>query len=237
MQPMVSILSNLRIAGAIVLDKNETDFPPGSPGMLIIKDQCLYAYLTISGMETWYPLLRQTSRTYVHTQGAVNDVWTVNHQLDSVRVWYQVQDETNAIMHPASYEEVDANTFKLHFSEPVMGTVFVVGLNDIDVAAIKASIINVGDTVTIDTGGMLIDGKRVITGVKMNVGDGNATRLVYTDAERLNFVPGVGIQLSFDDVTKSIIINAPGVSMTPEAVEAKIAAALEEFKSHLYSYS
>ena len=163
MTPHISVLSNMRIAGAISLDDNGEDFPSGVvPGTLAVKGATLYAYITLNGMDTWYPIVRNVSATHVHTQGLDAVVWTVNHGLNSSEVWYQVQDQDGQMLSYSSFERVNENTFRLHFSEPVRGTVLVVGPNSIDTTTIKASLIEVGANVVIDTTGMLINGVRVI---------------------------------------------------------------------------
>ena len=68
MTPHISVLSNMRIAGAISLDDSGEDFPSGVvPGTLAVKGATLYAYITLNGMDTWYPIVRNVSATHVHT--------------------------------------------------------------------------------------------------------------------------------------------------------------------------
>lgn len=153
-QPTVSILSNLRVAGALVLDKDEADFPPGSPGMMVIKDQNLYAYITVGGLQTWYPLVRDLAASYIHTQGGPNSVWTVNHNLGVEDIWYQVQDGTGNVISPASIQKIDNNTFLVNFTEPTTGTVLAVGANQIDVPEVQASLIRIGADVRLDSSGI-----------------------------------------------------------------------------------
>lgn len=177
----VTVRSHLRVAGSLVMDQNETQFPSNPKiGTFIIKDQALFAYLTVSGMETWYPLVRNVSANYVHTQGVPALEWTVNHQLDTNDIWWQIKDDQGNLMSPADFERIDSNTFKLYFTDPVAGSVIVVGANAVNVPAIKAEIINVGANVVISTEGIRVDGVligAVTAGPKGDKGDTGAQGL------------------------------------------------------------
>jgi hypothetical protein len=215
----------MRLAGALVLDKNEADFPPNpSLGTLVIKDYCMYAYLLIGGMQTWFPFGYKNTNTYVHSQGGESLAWTVTHNLGSTKVWWQVQSPDGQIINPASVDIISANQIRLNFTEAVIGTVLIVAPNAMDVPSIRASLIEVGQNVQITTGGMTINGQPVLTGTTMTVGDGSgATKITYTDKQRLDIAPGVGIEIQYDDVAKKITLNAPGSSVTPAVVAAEIA--------------
>jgi hypothetical protein len=219
------MLANLRVVGAVHLDKDMTDFPANpSYGMLVLKNHVLYAYLSIGDMQTWYPIgSRQSS--YVHTQGLPSLEWTVNHALGSEQVWYQIQDSDGNILSPASFTITGPNQFKLGFTEAVDGTVVVVAPASLDVPEIKAQLLKIGSEVVIDNSGMTVNGKRVLTGVTMKVGDGTSDKFTYTDSDRLNFKPGSGIALGFDASTKTVTINATGIpdgAMSAEDVAAMI---------------
>lgn len=122
----VSVLSNLRVNGAITLENIET-FPPNPRvGMLAIKGELLYAYLNLKEVVNWYPLLRLPER-YVHSQTSPSMLWTVTHNLNKQEVWYQVQDSNGQLTFASEFTEVDSNTFTLAFSEPMQGKVLVLG--------------------------------------------------------------------------------------------------------------
>lgn len=127
MAQTLSILSNLRIAGAMVLDDDTGAFPT-SPvaGMMVIKSQVLYAYMLVEGTLQWYPLVRKVS-TYTHLQQSAALEWVVVHDLNTADVMYQVQDDAGNPVQPAGFVYVDNNSFKLEFSEAITGKVVVLG--------------------------------------------------------------------------------------------------------------
>lgn len=239
MTASISILSNLKVTGAVVLDRDSSEFPANPKiGTLVIKNQNLYAYIVLaSGLASWYPLVRETSTSYVHTQGVESSVWTVNHSLNTNDLWYQIKDNDGQIISPASFEVVTVNTFRVTFSEAITGTIVVVGTNALELNTIKAETIDVGANVRIDTSGLKIDGVPVITGTTMTIGDGVDTKITYTDKQQLNIVAGTGIELIYDDVNKKITLAAPGASVTPSVMNAAIAEAIEVFKAQSYSHA
>ena len=179
--PQLSVLGNLRIAGALILDQNNSEFPtPAKQGMLVIKDLDLYAYITIGGIQAWYPIIQQQVGTanYVHTQTVPSMLWTVHHGLNTPlsNIWYQIQDQFNDIMAPHTVMQIDLNSFTLAFNEAVIGTCLAVGTEQ-----------------------LLID--------NAEIGDGTSTKLTHYANQRLDFIEGTGIVITFDDNTKSITIS------------------------------
>ena len=218
----ISILSNARIAGALQFDKDFSEFPSNPKfGTLIIKNQCLYGYIRIDNLETWYPFASKTS-SYIHAQGGASTTWIVNHGLGSTDVWYQVKDESGNIMHPSEFKVIDGNTVQVIFTEAVTGTVVVVSTSSMDVPSLRTTLLEIGSTVRIDTAGMTIEGERVLTRAVMTIGDGTSTKFTVSDLERLNFVSGTGVNVSFDSGTKSIRFDAPGLPVTPQYVANEI---------------
>jgi hypothetical protein len=143
------VYNDLIVNGALVLAKDETGFPENpSVGTLFIKDQCLYAYIAIGGLTTWYPFANKT-RSYIHTQGLATQTWYVNHNLGSTEVWVQVQDPDGNFI-SVSKHTVDADNFELNFTVPTVGVAVVVAPDSIDVPQVSASVINVGSNVTIN---------------------------------------------------------------------------------------
>lgn len=160
----VSILGSLRVAGALVLDKENADFPSNPKiGTFLIKDQSLYCYIKIGNLVTWYPLFQNLSNAYIHTQALPSTQWSVSHKLNSEYYWYQIQDTEGNIISEASRTPVDNDNFILNFTEPVAGTCIVIGPNSVTLSNINASIIEVGNTVVIDNNGIYINGKAVLT--------------------------------------------------------------------------
>jgi hypothetical protein len=207
MSPQISILSNLRIVGALVLDQDETEFPAeAGVGTLLVKGASLYAYLTISGVNTWYPIVRNLAATHIHTQGASSLVWTVTHNLDTADLWYQVQDADGQIINFSSLVRIDNNSFELHFTEPVVGVALVVGANTIDVPALKTSLIEVGGSVLINTSGVYVNGISIMT---------------YDFTGFVSGKPAASAVVFFTKAGRSFIIPA-GLGSTQ--VEARVAA-------------
>jgi len=123
----VSVLSKLRVTGAIALENTANTFPANpSLGSMTIKDDMLFAYLTLGDVVNWYPLVRLPER-YVHSQTSPSSQWTVSHNLNKQDVWYQVQDSNGQLTFASEFTEIDANTFTLTFAEAVQGKVLVLG--------------------------------------------------------------------------------------------------------------
>lgn len=159
----ISVLSNLKVLGALILDGQAVEFPV-SPvlGTLAIKNESLYAYIKVAGIPVWYPIVKAPS-SYVHTQGLPSLTWTVNHNLNTTNLWYQIQDADGQAVSPASFVAVDDKSFIVTFSEAITGTVVVVGTSAIDVPSMKASLIELGSVVKLDTTGIYVNGQAVVT--------------------------------------------------------------------------
>ena len=143
------IFDNLEVAGSIVISDSSVDFPSdASIGTLVVKNECLYAYLNIGNLKTWYPLGVKT-QSYVHMQAVPSLVWTINHELKTRDIWYQVKNSDGNIIHPAHTDVVDENTLRITFSYAISGTAVVVGSSMLDVPTIKTTGIKVGDNVDI----------------------------------------------------------------------------------------
>jgi len=165
MNAEVRVLGNLNVVGSLILDENNSEFPLNpKPGTLVIKGLNLFAYLTIGGMQTWYPLVTLNGgNTYIHNQGLPMSQWTISHNLDTAQFWYQCQDELGQMMFPSSITPIDANSFMLNFASPVIGQVVVVGTDTLQLNQLNASLIKIGAEVVIDILGMSISGSRVLS--------------------------------------------------------------------------
>ena len=162
------VLSNLNILGALVMSKDETDFPADPAiGTFVIKDQCLFGYLKIGGMETWYPFANKTN-SYVHVQAIDALTWTVTHNLGTSDVWIQVKDQSGNIL-SVGKTDIDENSFQLTFTEAVRGTAVVVAPDSIDVPGVKASFIDVANGVVhIESSGVRVNGEYVLTNANID---------------------------------------------------------------------
>lgn len=168
------IYNDVALHGALVMSKNESGFPENPQiGTIIVKDFCLYAYIRIGGMETWYPFANKTN-SYVHVQGEAALTWTVDHNLGTADVWIQVKDESGNIVQVGK-TTIDENSFTLNFTQATKGTVVVVAPDTIDVPGVKATSINVAnDSVIIDNSGVRVNGSYVLTSANIETQINNA---------------------------------------------------------------
>ena len=57
----VKVYNDLAVKGAVVLTDDLEDFPSNpSLGTMVIKGSCLYAYISLGDMQTWYPFATRT---------------------------------------------------------------------------------------------------------------------------------------------------------------------------------
>lgn len=199
----VSVLADLAILGAIVLDSDMVEFPPDPQlGMMVVKGQALYAYLVIGGYETWFPLVRNASSTFVFTQTIPSAQWTINHGMGSEHIWYQVQDQNGVPMYPAGEDKSNPNILILSFTEPAAGTAVLVSSSVIEATEIKAQIITIGD-VEITTGGISIAGDQVLTLSK--VGDAVTTEITAQSYTKDQLYTKTEVQALVDSSVKTAI--------------------------------
>jgi len=170
--------SDLALQGALIMSKNEADFPANPTlGTMIIKDYCIYAYIRIGSMDTWYPFSRAT-RSYVHVQGAPSSAWIVNHQLGTADVWFQVTDSTGNIVFVGK-TDINENSFQLDFTTATVGRCVVVAPDTISVPQLNATEINVANSsVIINNSGVLINGSYALTAasIEQQIADAIATK-------------------------------------------------------------
>ena len=167
----VKVHGHLRVGGALVLE-SMTELPnPASPGMIAFVDTStetasavtLCAYVEFNGVTTWFPLLRNSAKTYYHSQVIPALQWSVNHKFDDNRYWFQAKDTDGNYIYPASVTETDSNTFVVEFAESVAGSLIAICVSDLDVSIINATQVTVGDSVVINDTGILVDGKYLLS--------------------------------------------------------------------------
>jgi hypothetical protein len=157
----IRVYNDLALQGALVFEKTEAGFPANPRiGTFIIKDQCLYGYIKIGDLTTWYPFSGKTN-SYIHTQGADSLTWVVQHNLNTATPWYQVTDTTGKVI-TTGMTPVDNNSFIINLTTAGRGTVVVVSPDSIDVPEVNASVIDVGN-VHIDTSNVYVNGEVVLT--------------------------------------------------------------------------
>jgi hypothetical protein len=160
------IYNDLALYGALVMSVDESGFPANPKiGTIMIKDKCLFAYIKVGDLETWYPFASKTN-SYIHSQGLDSSTWVVTHNLNSTNLWIQVKDQTGNIL-SVGKEDINANSFRLTFTNAVRGTVMVVAPDTVDVPLLKASLIQVGQAVEINTSGVYINGSPALTGASI----------------------------------------------------------------------
>lgn len=162
----IEILQNLHLNGGITFLDNNQDFPAEpSIGTLVLKEDALYAYIKLRGMETWYPFANKTN-SYIHTQGVPSIKWHIVHNLGTQDIWVQIKDIYNNIVY-AKTTIIDDNVIEIEFSTAIAGTAVLVAPDSIDVPEIKASIIEVGNVI-IDTTGVKINGSYALTSANID---------------------------------------------------------------------
>ena len=157
------VYSDLALHGALVMSKNETAFPENPVlGTMVIKDYCLYAYIQLGTMQTWFPFSKATN-SYVHVQSSASTTWIVQHNLGTSDVWFQVTDATGNVIYVGK-TDIDENSFQLDFTTAAVGRCVVVAPDSINVPQISATSISVAnDYVVIDGSGVLINGSYALT--------------------------------------------------------------------------
>jgi trimeric autotransporter adhesin len=195
----IRVLDNLTLSGSLVLAGNNASFPSNPAiGTFLIKDQNLYGYVTIGDMTTWYPFGAKT-RSYVQTQGVASKTWTVNHNLGTNYVWFQVQDTTGNVVEVGK-TNIDNNTFQLNFTADQLGTVVVVAPDSIDVPEVSATVINVGPNVQLNTSGLYINGNAALTSANIQSQIDSAVAAVVSSApDALNTLAKIDAQLASDE--------------------------------------
>lgn len=157
------ILNDLVVQGSFVMADNRSTFPENPAiGTFVVKDECLFGYIKIGGMETWYPFASKTN-SYIHSQGLPSLTWTIQHNLGTTDVWTQIKDSQGRIVQ-AQVTPTDENTLTVTFTSATAGTAVVVAPDSIDVPTVKASVLSVAnDYVIIDSSGVRIDGSYALT--------------------------------------------------------------------------
>lgn len=220
------IYNDVALHGALVMSKNESGFPENPQiGTIIVKDFCLYAYIRIGGMETWYPFANKTN-SYVHVQGEAALTWTVVHNLGTADVWIQVKDESGNIVQVGK-TTIDENSFTLNFTQATKGTVVVVAPDTIDVPGVKATSINVAnDSVIIDNSGVRVNGSYVLTSANIETQINNAVA-VETSAR---IAADTNLQSSIDaEVARATGVEGLLTNLTTTA-KTNLVSAINEVK-------
>jgi hypothetical protein len=200
------VLNDLSLVGAIVFENDNADWPSNPAiGTMILKDQVLYAYIAVGGMETWYPFSTPTN-SYVHTQGLASTTWVVNHGLGTTNVWFQIKD-TNGNVVIAGKEDINDNSFRLRFTSAITGTVMVVAPDTIDVPAVRATMIDVG-SVQIRSDNISINGNNVLTNASITTQINNAISSVVGAAPAaLDTLKEIADQLASDESAVSALTS------------------------------
>lgn len=156
MSEAIYVQGDLDVLGSVSFGQF-TDFPPNPRmGSAALVNRILYVYMEMGGVQSWYPLTQHTS-SYIHTQGLPSQTWTVNHNLATTSLWIQVKDHTGNIL-IVSKQDVNVNTFTLHFTSPVTGTCVVVAPSSVNVPTVKATVFEIGNgDVVLDSSGVRVN--------------------------------------------------------------------------------
>ena len=174
----IQILQDVALYGGIQFLDSLADFPANpSIGTMVLKGDAIYAYIKLGGMETWYPFANRTN-SYVHTQGAANTTWSINHNLGTTDVWVQIKDNDGKIVN-ATVTVVDADNITITFTSAIIGTAVVVAPDSINVPEVKASLITVGNVV-INSDAVLINGSPALTSANITAQIDNAVAVETT---------------------------------------------------------
>jgi len=224
----VKVLNDLELHGALIMPDDNADFPLNPAlGTFVIKDRCLYGYLKIGGMETWYPFASKTN-SFIHTQGVPALTWTVTHNLGTSNVWIQVKNEQGNIV-GVGKTDVSDNQFQLNFTSAIKGTVVVVAPDSVDVPVVKASLIQVGANVEINTTGVLINGQYALTAANISAEIQAAIDAVVAGAPgALDTLNELAAALGNDANYAATIVNALASKADIVAVDAQIAVVSAE---------
>ena len=200
------VLNDLSLVGAMVFETDNADWPSNPAiGTMILKNQVLYAYIAVGGMETWYPFSTPTN-SYIHTQGLASTTWVVNHGLGTTNVWFQIKD-TNGNVVIAGKEDINDNSFRLRFTSAIAGTVMVVAPDTIDVPAVRATMIDVG-SVQIRSDNISINGNNVLTSASITTQINNAISSVVGAAPAaLDTLKEIADQLASDESAVSALTS------------------------------
>jgi len=199
------IYNDLALYGALVMSVDESGFPANPKiGTIMIKDKCLFAYIKVGDLETWYPFASKTN-SYIHTQGLDSSTWVVTHNLNSTNLWIQVKDQTGNIL-SVGKQDIDANSFRLTFTSAARGTVMVVAPDTVDVPLLKASLIQVGQNVEINTAGVYINGSPALTAANIQGQiDTSIAAVVGAAPAALNTLEEIAAQLANDESAVSAL--------------------------------
>jgi hypothetical protein len=199
------IYNDLALYGALVMSVDESGFPANPKiGTIMIKDKCLFAYIKVGDLETWYPFASKTN-SYIHTQGLDSSTWVVYHGLNSTNLWIQVKDQTGNIL-SVGKQDIDANSFRLTFTSAARGTVMVVAPDTVDVPLLKASLIQVGQNVEINTAGVYINGSPALTAANIQGQiDTSIAAVVGAAPAALNTLKEIADQLAADESAVSAL--------------------------------
>lgn len=156
----IEILQNIHLNGGITFLENNQDFPSNpSIGTLVLKEDAIYGYIKIGGLETWYPFSHRTN-SYIHVQGLASLEWNITHNLNTTDIWIQTRDNDGNIV-SASTQIIDSNTVQVKFTMPRKGTSVIVGADNISVPEVKTSLIQIGSNVQLDSSGIAVNGTTI----------------------------------------------------------------------------
>lgn len=113
---------------------NQVDAFPPNPQVvtLIVKDDTLWGYLNIQGVTAWCPFAK-IPMNFVYKQETAAFTWIVQHNLDASDTWVQVKDTLGNPV-TCGKQDINRNSFSLHFTEPTAGAALVIANTELQMA-------------------------------------------------------------------------------------------------------
>ena len=127
---MLNVRANMLMKSAVIVLDEFTDFP-GSPakGTLCFKDEILYMYCSLDGIDSWYPLTNRNSY-HIHIQGGASTGWNISHSLGTKDLIIAVYDDSDVQQTPSNIIFTDNDQITLVFTQAIAGRAIIVSAAD-----------------------------------------------------------------------------------------------------------
>ncbi len=127
---MLNVRANMLMKSAVIVLDEFTDFP-GSPtkGTLCFKDEILYMYCSLDGIDSWYPLTNRNSY-HIHIQGGASTGWNISHGLGTKDLIIAVYDDADVQQTPSNIIFTDNDQITLSFTQAISGRAIIVSAAD-----------------------------------------------------------------------------------------------------------
>lgn len=125
----MKILTDIKNCGRLSF-KSSIDFPLNPEmGELCFKDDILYIHTIVAGFPRWLSLTNNNVVTYyIHEQKTPSNLWTINHELNSKDLMFQVYNEFNELV-LANIKMIDEKSCQIVFSSDEQGKCLLLELS------------------------------------------------------------------------------------------------------------